>query len=324
MADKGGRTASASTSMSPGGDGRPSGDMLVDELLKLCAARCEAAGLRTADVLNAMLQRHAEADAGAVQAPAQGAQQPTTGDPVHTAQTGIIKVPKEIVPGDMVSVDMRYHGCLIGLAIGDAIGIANGQDGGSGRASSLHQLNTILGGSHDPLHDQFKKGKRVQVAGSAACGLYGIAVGGWSHLTASCLATVESVLHKKGLDTRDMMMRLLRLYRTGQGSCVPGHSAGIDTASELALDMFERQCKHSPALHGCSSPDAANSAALARVPSVVLLMCRSSAIDGVAAAAADNTRATVRPAPLTAPCRLQAPPLPSPVTPCNSAVAACF
>jgi hypothetical protein len=275
---------SAAKSLTAGQEGESELHTLVDELLKHCAARCDAAGQRTVDVLNAMLQKHTQ---GEDKLP------PTTGEAAQVAHPSIIKVPMS-APAEIVPVDMRYRGCLMGLAIGDAIGVANGLRGGSGRARSLNDLNAILGGSHDPLHIQFQKGKRVQLAGDGtACGMYGIAVGCWSHLTASCLATVESILHTKGVDTRDMMTRLLRLCRTGKGSCVPGHSAGIDKASSDALEMFERQGTHSHALHGCSSPDAANSAALARVPPIVLYMCRSSAIEAVVGAAAENTRATV-------------------------------
>ena len=286
----------AAKSLTAGQEGESELHALVDELLKHCVARCDAAGQSTVDALNAMLQKHTQ----------------TTGEAAHVAQPSIIKVPMS-APAEIVPVDMRYRGCLMGLAIGDAIGVANGQNGGSGRAGSLNDLNAMLGDSHDPLHVQFQKGKRVQlVGGGTACGMYGIAVGGWSHLTASCLAAVQSILQTKGIDTRDMMMRLLRLCRTGKGSCVPGHSAGIDKASSDALEMFERQGTHSPALHGCSSRDAANSAALARVPPVVLYMCRSSAIEAVVGAAAENTRATVGLPKVSGP----APSLPL-LTPCS-------
>ena len=127
---------------------------------------------------------------------------------------------------------------------------------------------------------------------SEECGLYGIAVGGWSHATASCVATAESVLECEALDTRDMMMRLLRMYRTGRGTCLPGRSGGLDAASEMAFNMVERSTKNTALLHGCSSPPAANSAALARVAPVVLFKWRTSASEAVSAAADTNARAT--------------------------------
>ena len=219
-------------------------------------------------------------------APAQKVEQhPSTGTPTTPPfQVRVNLAPPRALKG-AIALEARYRGCLLGLAIGDAVAVARGS---LRDVRSLSDLNTVLGGAHGALNEQAKEGKGIQL--EILSGLFDVAVGGWSHATASCVATAQSTLSCKALNTRDMMMRLLRMYRTGRGSCVPGHSAGIDEASVQALHMFERSCKLSGEVYGCSSLLGAGSGALARVPAVVLFSCLHA--EQAVAAAAENVRAT--------------------------------
>ena len=219
-------------------------------------------------------------------APAQKVEQhPSTGTPATLPLEVLVNLAPPRALKGAIALEARYRGCLLGLAIGDAVAVARGS---LRDVRSLSDLNTVLGGAHGALNEQAKEGKGIQL--EVLSGLFDVAVGGWSHATASCVATAQSTLSCKALNTRDMMMRLLRMYRTGRGSCVPGHSAGIDEASVQALHMFERSCKLSGEVYGCSSLLGAGSGALARVPAVVLFSCPHA--EQAVAAAAENVRAT--------------------------------
>jgi ADP-ribosylglycohydrolase len=219
-------------------------------------------------------------------APAQKVEQhPSTGTPATLPLEVLVNLAPPRALKGAIALEARYRGCLLGLAIGDAVAVARGS---LRDVRSLSDLNTVLGGAHGALNEQAKEGKGIQL--EILSGLFDVAVGGWSHATASCVATAQSTLSCKALNTRDMMMRLLRMYRTGRGSCVPGHSAGIDEASVQALHMFERSCKLSGEVYGCSSLLGAGSGALARVPAVVLFSCPHA--EQAVAAAAENVRAT--------------------------------
>jgi hypothetical protein len=124
------------------------------------------------------------------------------------------RLPREIQV--TITPDLRYRGCLLGLAICDAIAVARA----STRPTSLAELNVMLGGSHGAIDKQVQAKQVVEFEG--LCGLYGIAIGGWSHATASCVATAQSIAQFETIDNHDIMMRLLRMYRTGRGTCAPG------------------------------------------------------------------------------------------------------
>jgi ADP-ribosyl-[dinitrogen reductase] hydrolase len=188
-------------------------------------------------------------------------------------------------PPTTTSLEERFKGCMLGLAIGDAVAVARG----SFRPSSLAELNALLGGRHGSLDVQFKSGKGLQT--EVLCGLHEIAIGGWSHATASSIATAQSLGHCKALDMCDLMMRLLQMYRTGRGSCLPGHIGGVDKASVESFEAFERTSHfQAGAVYGCSSLHGVSSGALARVAPVVLFRCADA--QEAIQAAAHNTRAT--------------------------------
>ena len=257
------------------------------ELLKHVLTACSTAGLDkdtgARQVLEAMIEQHNLASAAASQA----------SDGTHAHGEGAQAAPDSAAtrvqrPSQVqssVERDAKFRGCLLGLAVGDAVAVARG----SSRPATLAELNVQLGGKHGPLDAQVKSGKGVQLA--ELCGLYDIAIGGWGHATASCLATAQSVEHCKALDTCDQMMRLLKMYRTGRGTCLPGCSGGVDKASVEAFEIFESTSNHqSGAVYGCCSLHGVSSGALARVPPVVLFKCSDPA--EAIQAAAHTTRAT--------------------------------
>ena len=188
-------------------------------------------------------------------------------------------------PRKISSQEDKFKGCMLGLAIGDAVAVARG----SLQSSTLAELNMQLGGRYGSLDVQVKSGKGVQL--EILCGLHDIGIGGWSHATASCIATAQSLEHCKTLDMCDLMMRLLQMYRTGRGACQPGYCGGTDKASAEAFEIFERTSHfHAEAVYGSSSLHSVSGGALARVAPVVLYQCADA--DGAIQAAAHSTRAT--------------------------------
>src|SRR5271170_7553891 len=96
---------------------------------------------------------------------------------------------------DMRDVD-KFHGALLGLAVGDAIGTT---------------VEFKQPGAFPPVTDM--------VGG----GPFGLPVGAWTDDTSMALCLAESLLAVKGFDPVDQLTRYLRWYREGHlsttGSC---------------------------------------------------------------------------------------------------------
>lgn len=82
----------------------------------------------------------------------------------------------------------RYTGCLLGLAVGDALGTT---------------LEFQAPGTVEPIHDM--------VGG----GPFGLAPGQWTDDTSMALCLAESLIACDGFGARDQMDRYLRWYREG-------------------------------------------------------------------------------------------------------------
>ena len=82
----------------------------------------------------------------------------------------------------------RYQGCLIGLAVGDALGAP---------------VEFLSRGSFEPVTDM------------QGGGAFNLEPGQWTDDTSMALCLAESLIEKKGFDARDQMERYLKWYRTG-------------------------------------------------------------------------------------------------------------
>lgn len=111
----------------------------------------------------------------------------------------------------IVSTQDRFHGCLLGLAVGDAVGTT---------------VEFKTRGSFEPVTDM------------AGGGPFGLKPGQWTDDTSMALCLAESLIEKQGFDARDQMERYVRWYRDGHLSST-GHCFDIGNATSAALHRFE-------------------------------------------------------------------------------------
>lgn len=106
----------------------------------------------------------------------------------------------------------RHRGCLVGLAVGDALGTA---------------VEFKPPGSFAPIRDM--------VGG----GSFDLAPGQWTDDTSMALCLAESLLDSGGFDPRDQMVRFIKWYRTGYLSSI-GRCFDIGNTTRRALQIFEQ------------------------------------------------------------------------------------
>lgn len=106
----------------------------------------------------------------------------------------------------------RFRGCLVGLAVGDAVGTT---------------VEFKPRGSFAPLKDM--------VGG----GPFSLPPGAWTDDTSMALCLATSLVEKRGFDARDQMERYLRWRNEGYLSSI-GRCFDIGNATNAALARFER------------------------------------------------------------------------------------
>jgi len=104
----------------------------------------------------------------------------------------------------------RYRGCLLGLAVGDALGTA---------------VEFMPRGSFPAVRDM--------VGGGA----FHLQPGQWTDDTSMALCLAESLLERKGFDAKDQMERYLNWYQHGYLSST-GRCFDIGNATRAALEKF--------------------------------------------------------------------------------------
>jgi ADP-ribosyl-[dinitrogen reductase] hydrolase len=165
----------------------------------------------------------------------------------------------------------RFHGALLGLAIGDALAAATQ----FGRPGRFAPVGDMVGG-----------------------GPFGLPRGGWSDDTAMTLCLSESLLESDGFDARDQVTRYRRWQQEGHLSATD-QCVGITAATSraLALAQWRRQ-----AFSGTHDPQAQDPEPLSRVPAATLyFFARGATVAAEQAAEAARTTCQV-PAVLDA-CR---------------------
>ena len=153
----------------------------------------------------------------------------------------------------------RFHGALLGLAVGDAVAAATQYR----RPGKFTPVGDMLGG-----------------------GPFDLPRGGWSDDTAMALCLAESLLGCEGFDSRDQVARYRRWQQEGYLSCT-GQCVGITvgTARALGLAQWRRQ-----PFSGSHDPEALDPEALSRVaPVVMYFFARPEAAAQWAAEAARTT-----------------------------------
>jgi len=165
----------------------------------------------------------------------------------------------------------RFHGALLGLAVGDAVAAATQY----ARRGRFAPVGDMLGG-----------------------GPFELPRGGWSDDTAMTLCLAESLLECEGFDARDQVARYRRWQQHGHLSAT-GQCLGITaaTARALALAQWRRQ-----PFSGTHDPQAQGPEALSRVAAVALyFFSRGATVVGEQAA--ESARTTSQAAGVLASCR---------------------
>lgn len=136
----------------------------------------------------------------------------------------------------MTSLLDRYNGCMVGLAIGDALGA--------------------------PV--EFKKaGEFKPVSTFESGGSFNLSAGQWTDDTSMALCLAASLLEKAAFDPIDQLERYVKWYRTGYMSST-GHCFDIGTTTEAALKEFEST--RQPYQDAASLPKASNGSIMRLAP----------------------------------------------------------
>ena len=132
----------------------------------------------------------------------------------------------------------RFQGCLLGLAVGDAVG-----------TTAEFQPR----GSFEPLTDM--------VGG----GPFGLEPGEWTDDTSMALCLAHSLLECNGLDPHDQMTRYVRWWR--QGYCSPRDRGCLDIGNTVRAALAQFESTGDP-LAGSTDPHSAGNGSIMRLAPV--------------------------------------------------------
>ena len=139
----------------------------------------------------------------------------------------------------------RFEGCLVGLAVGDALGA--------------------------PV--EFKEpGSFEPVSGMTGGGPHGLKAGQWTDDTSMALCLAESLTTCGGFDAGDQMRRYVRWYREGYKSST-GYCFDIGNTTRGSLERYEDTGE---AYSGAADPGGAGNGSIMRLAPVPLFFASSS------------------------------------------------
>ena len=142
-----------------------------------------------------------------------------------------------------MSAESRYRGCLLGLAVGDAVGTT---------------VEFKPPGSFAPVTDM--------VGG----GPFGLPAGAWTDDTSMALCLADSLLAERGFDPVDQLQRYVAWWRNGSRSST-GTCFDIGIATRSALSRFERTGEPYP---GDADPRAGGNGPLMKLAPLPLAYAR--------------------------------------------------
>jgi ADP-ribosyl-[dinitrogen reductase] hydrolase len=146
---------------------------------------------------------------------------------------------RSVRDNDLSPIEDRALGCLLGLAVGDALGTT---------------LEFRRRDSYAPLTDMIGGGP------------FSLKAGEWTDDTSMAICLAESLIAYPDLDEKDLMDRFVRWSDHGENS-VNGRCFDIGLTTRRALDRFLRT--KNP-IAGSTSPDSAGNGSLMRLAPVVL------------------------------------------------------
>lgn len=159
----------------------------------------------------------------------------------------------------MVSIQARFLGCLVGLAVGDAVGTT---------------LEFQSPGTFQPITDMLGGGP------------FRLQPGQWTDDTSMALCLAESLVQKNSFDPLDQMERYTRWYREGYWSST-GRCFDIGGTVRDALARF----KHTRQPYcGSANPNSAGNGSLMRLAPAAMAFARQPAT--AVARCADSSRTT--------------------------------
>ncbi|MBB4130600.1 ADP-ribosylglycohydrolase family protein [Xanthomonas sp. 3075] len=165
----------------------------------------------------------------------------------------------------------RFRGCLLGLAVGDALGTT---------------LEFCAPGSFTPIDDM------------RGGGPFALRAGQWTDDTSMALCLAHSLLHRQGFDAGDQMNRYCNWYQHGYLSST-GTCFDIGATVRQAL---ERYLDGGPAFSGSTDPRSAGNGSLMRLAPVAMYYAQRP--DALGERAADSSRTTHAAAEAVDACRL--------------------
>ncbi|PZT57734.1 ADP-ribosylglycohydrolase family protein [Paenibacillus silvae] len=133
----------------------------------------------------------------------------------------------------------RFDGCLIGLAVGDALGTT---------------VEFSAPGTFEPVTDM--------IGG----GVFGLEAGQWTDDTSMALCLAESLIRQQGFDAADQMRRYTNWYKVGYMSST-GECFDIGGATRSALERFVRTDEP---YSGSSDPMTAGNGSIMRLAPVAM------------------------------------------------------
>jgi len=155
----------------------------------------------------------------------------------------------------------RFHGSLLGLAVGDAVGTT---------------VEFRRRGSFEP------------VTGMTGGGTFGLAAGQWTDDTSMALCLATSLLERNGFDPRDQMNRYCRWLESGYLSST-GSCFDVGRTVALALDRFRETGEP---FAGSDDPRSAGNGSIMRLAPIPLFFFPDlEAIDTHAATSSRTTHA---------------------------------
>jgi ADP-ribosylglycohydrolase len=154
----------------------------------------------------------------------------------------------------------RTVGCLVGLAVCDALGTT---------------LEFSRPGTFDPIDDMLGGGP------------FGLDPGQWTDDTSMALCLADSLVECGGFDPADQMRRYVRWWRTGHRSSRPGRCFDIGVTVRQALARFEQAGEP---FAGATDEYSAGNGSLMRLGPVAMFYASNPA--GAIARADDSSRTT--------------------------------
>jgi ADP-ribosyl-[dinitrogen reductase] hydrolase len=140
----------------------------------------------------------------------------------------------------------RFRGALMGLAVGDALGVP---------------VEGLPAGSHPPVDDM------------RASPAQGLPAGAWSDDTAMALCLAESLVTRQSFDPRDQMQRYLKWLNQGHRTST-GYAFGIGGTIFRALTRFEETGEP---FAGSADPETAGNGCLMRLAPVPMFFAPDAA-----------------------------------------------